>query len=205
MAYRLRILLQSEKDFVPWAFDRNVPAEIDVGCSILGHPLTPALIAQLPTKLIYERRPKSAIPSIIESYLWIVHAKIVEIAKELEPGVHTFAPIQLVTKSGEVVSNEYSFFHVGNRIDAIIPEKSQIKWRDLKPLLIDGKLVGGGRGMQLEFMKPKLVLSRQAIFGRHFWCGARYLSNNHFVSDKAGDRLASAALSHLELQPCDEE
>lgn len=98
--------------------------------------------------------------------------------EELEPGVHQFLPAEITAKGGERPERRYWFLHICNRVDAIDPEKSVLRFAEGGGRFYADGIPGGAT--------PRMVLREEAIAGMCLWKDRRW-STGFFMSDALFD------------------
>lgn len=170
----------------------------------LGLPLTPELLALTPDPYFVTPPRKGGMPAIFGENLgvWTVNDQVKQIIEELEPGIHTFIPVNLRVRDKETDYGQYYLLYIGQAIDAIVIDETNFR---------DGF---GREGFQKSWVLNGLVgptvLDPKLIEGRHLWRGGigkiggggdpfyRYL----FCSDELKKRIKSAKLEGWRFREC---
>jgi hypothetical protein len=129
----------------------------------------------LPTRLRVGKPRVGGTPHILGMSLgpWIVSDRVWQILNELEPGVHTSSPMELVCeKSGEHMA-DYHLLLGTPQVDCVDIHRTD--WW------------GGSVGHFA--MSGKIVLKSASIKGRHLWKSVLPLRQIYFVSDEFRARL----------------
>ncbi len=134
--------------------------------------------------------------------VWTVKDNVKQIVEELEPGVHTFIPVNLRLRRKDKDYGQYYLLYVGQAIDAVVIEETNFR---------DGfGRVGFERSWVLNSLVGDTVLDRRLIEGRHLWHGgigkwggggdpfASYL----FCSDELKTRIKKAGVEGWRFRPC---
>jgi hypothetical protein len=100
--------------------------------------------------------------------------------EEMEPSVHQFLPAEITAKGGERPERRYWFLHICNRVDAIDPDKSALRYDERLEKFRTDNVPGGA--------KPRMVLRKEAIAGMCLWIERRW-SGGFFISDELSDFL----------------
>jgi len=142
-------------------------------------------------------------PEILGEQLrvWTVKEEVKQIIEELEPGVHTFIPVNLRVRGKNEDYGQYYLLYVGQASDAVVIEET--KFRD-----------GFGRaGFEMSWVLSAfgdIVLDDRPIEGRHLWRGGigklggsgdpfwSYL----FCSDELKNRIKQAGVEGWRFRQC---
>jgi hypothetical protein len=170
----------------------------------LGLPLTPELLALTPDPYLVKPPRKGGMPAIFGENLgvWTVNDDVKQIIEELEPGVHTFIPVNLRVRGKDTDYGGYYLLYLGQAIDAIVIDETNFR---------DGF---GREGFQKSWVLNTLVgptvLDPNPIEGRHLWRGgwgkiggggdpfARYV----FCSDELKTRIRKTKLDGWRFWKC---
>jgi hypothetical protein len=165
-----------------------------------GEPLTPELLALKPDPYYIEPPDKGDLPDMFDGKrVWTVSEKVKTIIEDLEPNVHTFMPVEPVSRRSKRTFGTYYLLYVGQTIDAVIIEDS--KFRD-----------GFGRaGFNEAPILSSAVLDGRLIAGKHLWRGGigklggggDPFSGYVFCSDELADRLKAASAEGWLFEECD--
>ncbi len=124
-------------------------------------------------------------------------------AKELielfEPNIHQFfrvdvsrgrSKLPIFRRDGSLLDTPYYLLNAMRRLDAVIPEKSNVRVRhyDNQPTSINWT------GYSLD-----AVLDKKLIGGHHLWTGAHHLYGDLFFSDELGEAYLAKGWKGLEL------
>lgn len=99
--------------------------------------------------------------------------------EELEPGVHQFLPAEITAKGGERPDRRYWLLHICNRVDAIDPERSALRFAERGGRFHYDNVPGGAT--------PRMVLREEAIAGMCLWIDRRWGGDGFFMSDALFD------------------
>lgn len=111
--------------------------------------------------------------------------------EELEPGVHQFLPAEITAKGGERPEKRYWVLHICNRVDAIDPDKSVLRY-DERYNKFYPDIPGG--------VRPRLVLKGDVIAGMCLWID-RLWSSGTFMSDALFDFLTEGKRTDFFAHP----
>lgn len=101
---------------------------------------------------------------------WIISKRVREVIEELEPNIHEFIPVDLISEPRNVFIDLYFLVLPPPVLDAVVADKTEF----------DGPMLRlGGR----------CVLKRVGIQGRHLWRGPKSLMSTFFCSDELMRRL----------------
>ena len=92
----------------------------------------------------------------------------------MDPGRHFFHPIELHLNSGNVLHEEYFLLRVGDLVNGIVEEHSQVIG-----VFKDGQLSRYGRST----VRPKITWRSSSIEGRHLWMD-QYFKGDIYCSDE---------------------
>jgi hypothetical protein len=87
-----------------------------------GEPLTPELLALEPDPYFVVPPKVGNMPEMFGETLgdWTVKENVKEIIESLEPGIHTFLPVNLKVQGSEKDWGQYYLLYPGQVIDAVI-------------------------------------------------------------------------------------
>ena len=112
-------------------------------------------------------------------------------------------------------SRPHYFFNIRQRVDAIIVERSHLRWNKTEPFTRDNPdgtttVIPGVDVMHLPptLLAPDpypVVVDRQAVAGRHVWRGKRQLMSDVFFSDDLMAAVRAAKLKQLQAWHLAEE
>jgi hypothetical protein len=181
----------------------DYPLEVSVGFLhpiARGEPLTRELLALKPDPYYIELPEKGGLPDMFDGKrVWTVSEKVKKIIEELEPNVHTFIPVEPVSRHSKRTFGTYYLLYVGQIIDAVIIEESEFR---------DG---AGRAGFNEAPVLSSAVLDGRLIAGKHLWRGglgklggggdpfARY----RFCSDELKRRLQDVSAEGWRFEECD--
>ncbi len=166
-----------------------------------GEPLTPELLARKPDPYYIEPPKKGDLPDMFDAKrVWTVSPKVKKIIEDLEPGIHTFIPVQPIVRRSGRGFGTYYLLYVGQVIDAVVIEESTFR--------------GGRRGRAGFEVTPILtsaVLDGRLIEGKHLWRGGLEklggggdpFGSYRFCSDELKRRLEEAKAEGWLYQPCE--
>lgn len=185
MSYRVRMNLQ------PYWFTYATFDETPEGYGLFqaARPVPPEI---MPTSGFLDK-PKKRLPDFISVFgTWIVTATFRDLVETLEPGRHQFFPFTLRSKkrNGEIVEKFKFLFNEVNRVEALVPEESDLTWESIPS---GGKI--------LRYTKrpdPVLAMRKTLIAGKHIWRDPRKMSEM-FFSSELGDAVQAAGLKGLEF------
>ena len=120
------------------------------------------------------------------------------IVEGLEPDVHQFFPFEVIGKAGKLLDRPFFQINVLSKIDAIIPEKSNVYW-SLATTLGTYVLRQGSGPIQL-------TLRRDMIAGHHLWLADKqYSTSDMFFSDDLMNAVKAANIKGLHAHRLAEE
>ncbi len=140
----------------------------------------------VPTKIVWlsKRTPTdfqwTTVYSVSERLRCLIEA--------LEPGIHQFEPLAIVTKSGKVMENRW-FWQVCNRIDTINPERTTLT---RKP---------GSAFYRATEKGQKFVHNPGAVGMAKIWCEKHMSSPNCFCTQEVKVAFEKAAITGTEFTP----
>ncbi len=169
-----------------------------------GEPLTAELLALTPDPY-FVRPPRSGgMPEIFGENLgvWTIKDTVKNIIAELEPGVHTFIPVNLRVRGKDTDFGQFYLLYVGQVIDAVAIDETDFR---------DGHgRAGFEKSWVLNSLVGHTVLDGKLIKGRHLWRGGRAklggggdpFASYTFCSDELKTRLKSAKIEGWRFRPC---
>ena len=162
-----------------------------------GEKIDPAIA---PKRIIQTSKHKSWTCFHLPAGFMMVCQAFKDIVDQLEPDVHQFFPVEAVKKDGSpAVDSQFYFLNVRQRFEAILFEKSTLKWDTNKV---------GDRIFTMPYetrsAQPVYTLSRPEVAGRHMW-RASYLQGRIFFSDELTEAVRATKLdSGLRWHPAPE-
>jgi uncharacterized protein DUF1629 len=171
-----------------------------------GEELTPELLAQKPDPYIVKAPEKGGMPEVFGE--WTIKDSVRQIIEDLEPGVHTFIPVNLRVRGSDKDWGQYFFLYPGQVIDAIVIDETDfVEGRGRAGF---GKLVLDG--MRSYTLSPfgDTVLDGRLIEGRQLWRGGRgkmggggdHFFNYLFCSDELAARIEQAGIEGWRFRRC---
>ena len=167
-----------------------------------GEELTTELLALKPNPFFVKGPAKGGMPEIFGEQLgvWTVKENVKQTIEKLEPGVHTFLPVNLRVRRSEKDWGQYFLLYPGQAIDAVVIDETDFA-------------EGEGRvGFAVNsILSPfgDTVLRRELIAERHLWRGARGrlgqsvpFSNYLFCSDELAKRIKGAGIEGWRFRTC---
>jgi hypothetical protein len=134
-------------------FDPEIP--IELFRQLVGtRPMTPEGRLAIPKRLRIRRPSHGAIPHILGWSIgpWILSPRVRDIFEELEPGIQSFSPIELVSKIRGKEYGTYFLMAPPPKLAAVVAEKTEFSGNSPRR---DGTC----------------VLDARMIQGHHFWRG----------------------------------
>ena len=119
---------------------------------------------------------------------WCVCEEFKNIVESLEPGIHQFFPIEVVRRSGEPTEKTYYQLVIGQRLEALDVERSNVKW------------IADERGGGFHAKGPgeaRWVLRRDIVAGKHLWRPLKHFTYLRFCSDELMAAVEKAGLKKL--------
>lgn len=165
-----------------------------------GEPLTPELLALKPDPYFIRLPEKGDLPDMFDGKrLWTVSPKVKDIIECLEPNVHTFIPVEPVSRRSTRRFGTYYLLYVGQIIDAVIIEETEFR---------DGR---GRPGFKMAPVLRTAVLDGRLIAGKHLWRGGLEkwggggdpFGAYRFCSDDLKKRLTESSAEGWRFEPCD--
>jgi hypothetical protein len=168
-------------------------------------PLTPELLALTPNPYFVHPPKVGEMPDIFGEQVgvWTVKESVKKIIEDLEPGVHTFIPVNLRVRSKTKDFGQYFLLYVGQAIDAVVIDETDFR---------DGH---GREGFEkasiLNSLVGDTVLDASKIAGRHLWrggIGRIGLGNSdpfysyYFCSDELKKRIKAADIEGWRFRAC---
>ena len=168
----------------------------------LGQPLTPDLLALTPNPLIIVPPKVGPLPEVFGDKLgvFIVSQRVREAIESLEPSVHTFIPVNLMSQKDNQPLGQAFILYIGTSIDAIDREKT---------------LFLGGAGLE-DFAKDNtprrhaIAIQSGLVEGKHLWRGGRGevrkecdpFAWHRFCSDELKSKLEEIVGADLVFHHC---
>jgi len=123
-----------------------------------------------------------------------VSARFKALIEEVEPGVHTFIPIEITLKDGSI-RKDYSLLKIGNILKSVVPEKS-----DIGALTIPNRQTGEKMFVRYSYsIVAKLTFKRDVIGGCVLWLGHDLSASDIFCADEFIDLMIERDI-HLGIQ-----
>ncbi|MEM9287828.1 MAG: DUF1629 domain-containing protein [Pseudomonadota bacterium] len=137
----------------------------------------PYPIEIFPPKMLQISRHK-VLPDFLESGALhvAVSQTFKDILESLEPGLHQFQPVEVITRSGAVSEMQFYYFRNLQCLDGCVDYEQSILSEDSIP----------GRRFSsrlASFMDDELVMKKDVINGRHFWMDKQRSSLWFFSED----------------------
>lgn len=128
-----------------------------------------------------------------------------DLVEALEPDVHQFFPVKMVTKSGELIPLTYFLLNVAQSFDCVIAEKSDLAWRVSNPPA--GGLQREPLRYQVINSEDGLVLRKDVVHGRHMFRnqGKLPLKGCLFFSNELMAKLHDAKVKGVQAYSTREE
>lgn len=165
-----------------------------------GEPLTPELLSLKPRPYFVRLTKKGDLPDMFDAKrVWTVSEKVKNIIEELEPGIHTFIPVEPIVRRSGRRFGTYYLLYVGQVIDAVVIEESVFR---------DGE---GRAGFNVAPVLTRAVLNGPLIEGKHLWRGGLEklggggdpFGSYRFCSDELKRRLEEAKAEGWLYKPCE--
>lgn len=121
---------------------------------------------------------------------WAVSGTFRGLVERLEPKVHQFLPVELILGPGRTTPKNYFLLNICQKIDAVIPERSNVD--AVLNEATGNVLLHPGAG------PPVWVVDGHAIKGLHLWRGARQLRDQILFSDVLMSAVRSKDLKYIE-------
>lgn len=154
-------------------------------------PLSPIEPHEAPRRYRLERPPQSLASLIMMSGgPMAVEEPLKDLIEQLEPGVHFFSPIEIVTKSNKLFPKQYFAMAIGKFVDSLSPA-------DSNPESLEESTYNKGEFQVRWYPGPGikgLALSRSAVGNAHVWRERRLISEQLFFSDRLIDEIHKANL-----------
>lgn len=154
-------------------------------------PLSPIERHEAPHRYRLERPPQSLASLIMMSGgPMAVEEPLKDLIEQLEPGIHFFSPIDIVTKRNKLFSKQYFAMAIGKFVDSLSPA-------DSNPESLEESPYNEGEFQVRWYPGPGikgLALSRSAVGNAHVWHERRLISQQLFFSDRLIDEVHKANL-----------
>lgn len=167
-----------------------------------GEDLMPELLSKIPNPF-YVIPPRKG--EMLEIFgrnpgVWTIKENIKAIIEELEPGVHSFIPVNLKVRGSEEDFGKYYLLYFGQAINAVV---------------VDATDFAEGRG-RTGFEKSSTIsafgdciLDAEKVRGKHLWRGARGILGSSspfaftvFCSDELAKRIKAIGAQGWRFQHC---
>jgi hypothetical protein len=161
------------------------PIDMDVKRQLSGAlPMTNDVRENMPKQLCVGKPRRGDMPNILGSSMgpWIVSLRVREIIESLEPGVHEYSPIDLVSEDRKRKYGTYFLILPPLQLDAIIDKKTEFSSKSMLKM-------GGA-----------CVLDANVIRGHHLWRAPSPLELTYFCSDELRDQLLAEKLDGWDLR-----
>jgi hypothetical protein len=183
----------------------GIDCSLDVSQAFLhpiarGEPLTPELLGLKPDPYFIHLPERGDLPDMFDGKrVWTVSEKVKTIIDDLEPNVHTFIPVEPVSKRSKRTFGTYYLLYVGQAIDAVVIEESEFR---------DGP---GRAGFDEAPVLISAVLDGRLIAGKHLWRGGLEKLGGggdpfgayRFCSDELKRRLEESSAEGWLFEPCE--
>ena len=161
------LLQQEDKTFVKkeWAY-QGLPVDL----------------THAPTRIQYQGKRSEIVDLMMTANWFFMTEKLKTIIEELEPGVHQFKPVELVSKTGEHLG-DYYWFVPCNRVDSMDREHTTHEFyreREWSPI-----------------NNGKYVVSLKQTAGYHLWIDPRLHFGTVYISQTLHDAIVAADLSGI--------
>jgi uncharacterized protein DUF1629 len=103
-----------------------------------------------------------------------------------------FTPVVVERSDGKPDPEGYTFFKVLDLVDAIVPDRSQVK-----PVHFKGEFRRYSAGIAARF-----AFRDEAVAGRHIWMD-KHLKSRVFISDELRAAMMAAGLTGVATRPAD--
>ena len=161
--------------YVTGTFSKPITVDGELIVSVLnsGIPLDPE---KVPHRYIVQAKAE-ALPEIFGlKFGYAVIDRFREKVEELEPTVHQFFDVEIMTKGGARPDKRYWLLQICNRVSSIDPEKTTL------PLGPGDRYVG----TNIPSGQPMgMVLRKEAIAGKRMWFDRKFMGR--FFSDELFD------------------
>ncbi|MDX2201750.1 MAG: hypothetical protein NW223_03300 [Hyphomicrobiaceae bacterium] len=187
---------------VDWDYEDVVEQNFIGPLRYLDH-LTPELLSRAPKQLRCTPVGKEWPDMIFNSFQWVVRPAVKAAIEELEPSVHTFIPVELVSKKHRLPEPFY-FLRIGQAVDAVVVAKSDFSQGFGQSAFDKGDVLT---------LRGKIVLRASQIIGKHLWRGgwawpdgrADRFVFDYFCSDRLRDRIKAEGFRDCEFTVCEVE
>jgi hypothetical protein len=153
----------------------------------------------LPNRIKWKDSAGRPAPDFDQTPFLNVSGKAKDIIESMEPGVHTFEPMEFLYSKGTAETRFW--LHVGNKLDGVNGERSNMvlhagSWRPAD--------YAAQRGLPLpDYANPdapsKLVFNGDVVAPYHIWIDQRLGSAPVFISGPLGDRFKAEGITGLRL------
>ncbi|MDX2201747.1 MAG: hypothetical protein NW223_03285 [Hyphomicrobiaceae bacterium] len=202
MPYRL-IPGYAMKWKVRWSYEDAVEDNFIAPLRYLAH-LTPELLSNAPKQLSATPVGREWPDMIANSSQWVVRPAVKDSIEKLEPHVHTFIPVELLSKK-HAAPELFYFLRIGQAIDAVVIEKSEF---------VEGFGISGFKKSPYLAPAGKTTLRAEQISGKHLWRGGWVSPKGDvvdrfwcdiFCSDALRDAFVHAKFRDCRFIECDVE
>ena len=164
-----------------------------------------AIERALPTKMKWKDSAGRQIPDFDRTPTLNISERARQIIEEIEPGVHTFEPVEYTYSRGGRTETRF-WPKIGNKLDSLDREhttmvlKDGIQWVPPRDLVRRGLPLPPGIDPE---QKPRLVFNLSQVGDKQMWNEPLLNSGNVFLSDRMAKAFRDAGLTGIELPEYD--
>lgn len=112
---------------------------------------------------------------------WLVNQMIMEKLEELEPSVHEFLPVDVVSEDRQVEFGRYCYVVISQKIDALDYDRTQFVGGTGYEAGVRNKFITRTQTSRCPF---PIVLKQSIIAGKHLWRGPDRQDIYYYCSDE---------------------
>jgi hypothetical protein len=161
---------------VEYKLDREVPEDAHRE-AIRGQTISDKHCVQMPTlmtvgnNISIGKAAQEPAPIYPFSIGWITHPDFAALVERFEPGTHQLFPLKVNLSSGRTLEQTFYIIAPGPRIDAIIPQLSNVAVIPSSEKELDGRRFTVPEHLIIDEFHFRLSLDSRKIRDRHFWFG----------------------------------
>ena len=133
---------------------------------------------------------------------WHVDGAVKNILEDLEPGRHTFIPVNVRRNGSDKPERDFYIVHVTTAINAVVMEDTKFADGIGKYTQYQGRVLAA----QISTVLPKIVVRKQPIIGHHLWrCGIGKwgggdpMAYDYFCSDEFAQRVRHMKATSVDI------
>jgi hypothetical protein len=188
---------------VVWSFDFGPEGRLGAMPLFRPYQISGAQLAGLPkvvflTKIRGDEKPPEFVANHIGPFL--VSSSLRELIERLEPGIHSFFPVEAHDKLSTNLYGKLEIMHVHSAVDCI--DFQRTKFRQIEGLAEQAGPDAGSRSGFDPDAGSSLHVRKNIVAGRHFWRATSPAEKIHFISPTAYSALVESGVGGLCVEAC---